>query len=290
MSAVVSGYLALILGLTRALWGRHTRCYHSLEGPWSGSLHYLSARWSAYNYSLKTATVKKHFRKWNCGYVLNLGSLFFFLHETKHLSFHQRKIQQYRAGNINFRQNKTAFEISEYNSNLQRVFYARPTQLWKRTWNICLTFLRGRLTFSLCISWCISSMFSKPSPFLSASSKVCFTHVKKGQEKHFSPQKLLSHRILTTTFIINNGTWEETPSGRPCPRSTGDWAARRDPKQQENGHLYVVPLTLKGESNHVLLRAALPHAFLSSPSGNMMWWNPKYTTLRPYRLPLWPFI
>lgn len=100
--------------------------------------------------------------------------------------------------------NKIAFEISKYINNMQRVFYKKPTHLWKHTWNICRTFLRGRLTFSLCINWCISSIFNKPSPFLSASSKVCFTHMKKGQEKHFFHEnKNCSHRILTRIFIIN---------------------------------------------------------------------------------------
>lgn len=57
------------------------------------------------------------------------------------------------------------------------------------TWNIWRTFLRGRLTFSLCISWWISSMLSSPSPFLSASSKVCFTQLPacQGQAHRGSP-------------------------------------------------------------------------------------------------------
>lgn len=101
------------------------------------------------------------------------------------VSLHQSKIRQYRAGNTSLQHNKIALEIPKDIINLQRVLYIRPPQLLKRTWNICLTFLRGRLTFSLCINWCISSIFNKPSPFLSASSKVCFTHMQKGQEKHF---------------------------------------------------------------------------------------------------------
>lgn len=58
------------------------------------------------------------------------------------------------------------------------------------TWNIWRTFLRGRLTFSLCISWWISSMFSSPSPFLSASWKVCFTQLPACQGQ--------AHRALPT--------------------------------------------------------------------------------------------
>lgn len=45
------------------------------------------------------------------------------------------------------------------------------------TLNICLTFCRGRLTLSLCRSCSTSLMLKLPSPFLSASVKVCFSHV-----------------------------------------------------------------------------------------------------------------
>lgn len=80
------------------------------------------------------------------------------------------------------------------------VFYKRTRKLWAHTWNICLTFLRGRLTFSLCISWWISSIFNKPSPFLSASSKVCFTHVQKGQRKVFLRVKTARSLNVTRTL------------------------------------------------------------------------------------------
>ena len=45
------------------------------------------------------------------------------------------------------------------------------------TLNICLTFCRGRLTLSLCRSCSTSLMLKLPSPFLSASVNVCFSHV-----------------------------------------------------------------------------------------------------------------
>lgn len=94
------------------------------------------------------------------------------------------------------------------------VFYQR----WPHTWNICLTFLRGRLTFSLCISWWISSMFSKPSPFLSASSKVCFTHVQKGQRK-------VSIEIRTALPLNATGTQSATRNQEKC--SGGDPVTHR---------------------------------------------------------------
>lgn len=44
------------------------------------------------------------------------------------------------------------------------------------TLNICLTLCRGKFTFSLCSSCRTSPMLRLPSPFLSASSNVCFSH------------------------------------------------------------------------------------------------------------------
>lgn len=46
------------------------------------------------------------------------------------------------------------------------------------TLNICLTFCRGRLTLSLWRSCRTSLMLRLPSPFLSASVKVCFSHLR----------------------------------------------------------------------------------------------------------------
>lgn len=51
---------------------------------------------------------------------------------------------------------------------------------WRRdlgTLNICLTFCRGRFTLSLWRSCRTSLMLKLPSPFLSASVKVCFNHM-----------------------------------------------------------------------------------------------------------------
>lgn len=44
------------------------------------------------------------------------------------------------------------------------------------TLNICFTLCRGRFTLSLCSSCRTSLMLRLPSPFLSASSNVCFSH------------------------------------------------------------------------------------------------------------------
>lgn len=46
------------------------------------------------------------------------------------------------------------------------------------TLNICFTLCRGRFTFSLCNSCRTSPMLRLPSPFLSASSNVCFSHFR----------------------------------------------------------------------------------------------------------------
>lgn len=50
--------------------------------------------------------------------------------------------------------------------------------IWSLTWNICLTFCLGKFTLSLWSSWWTSPMLKVPSPFLSASEKVCCNHVK----------------------------------------------------------------------------------------------------------------
>lgn len=60
---------------------------------------------------------------------------------------------------------------------LYAAFKPLSTHCWFCTLNICLTFCRGRLTLSLCRSWRTSLMLKLPSPFLSASVKVCFSHV-----------------------------------------------------------------------------------------------------------------
>lgn len=63
------------------------------------------------------------------------------------------------------------------------------------TLNICLTFCRGRLTFSLCISWSTSLILRQPSPFLSASSNVCFNHIEQELRNIMEYQGMLLNRI-----------------------------------------------------------------------------------------------
>lgn len=67
----------------------------------------------------------------------------------------------------------------EMNSHIFRMNKLQNCRLktFNCTLNICLTFCRGRLTLSLCRSCRTSLMLRLPSPFLSASAKVCFSHV-----------------------------------------------------------------------------------------------------------------
>lgn len=79
-----------------------------------------------------------------------------------------------------------------------------------------------------------------------------------------NPHKDISHK---------HRTWEESLWRRPCLPSTGEWATNSDHNQRVAGHSDLIPFALKGDSTHVLLRAALPHTFLANTLRNMMWRN-----------------
>lgn len=70
------------------------------------------------------------------------------------------------------------------------------------TLNICLTFCRGRFTFSLCISWSTSLILKLPSPFLSASSNVCFNHIEQELRNSTEYQGILLNIMYIWCFFM----------------------------------------------------------------------------------------
>lgn len=64
------------------------------------------------------------------------------------------------------------------------------------TLNICFTLCRGRFTLSLCSSCRTSPMLRLPSPFLSASSNVCFSHFGAKLGANTNPQASHVHPTL----------------------------------------------------------------------------------------------
>lgn len=100
------------------------------------------------------------------------------------------------------------------------------------TLNICLTFCRGRLTLSLCRSCRTSLMLKLPSPFLSASVKVCFSHVRAvGLRK--------VETLSTNTFIssltvrhVSLSVWENRRILISGPLPLGQAVLVTDPSHQ----------------------------------------------------------
>lgn len=72
------------------------------------------------------------------------------------------------------------------------------------TLNICFTFCLGKLTLSLCRSCRTSLMLRLPSPFLSASVNVCFSHVRHAVKEMNITNKMYMLLYTTNTQLLNH--------------------------------------------------------------------------------------
>lgn len=74
------------------------------------------------------------------------------------------------------------------------------------TWNISLTFCLGRFTLSLWSSWWTSPMLRVPSPFLSASEKVCCNHVRLQLRRKLQHDQVSSHVLFCQSITASNSS------------------------------------------------------------------------------------
>lgn len=143
------------------------------------------------------------------------------------------------------------------------------------TWNIWRTFLRGRLTFSLCSSCWISSMFSSPSPFLSASWKVCFTQLPACQgQPQASPhqrggraaQERIPSALTTAQSNASKHNWfmATVPSSAHSPSPSALPFVMLSPLwERALKFSNIAGLTLGSSSTHPFILPELPNQHLS---------------------------